>query len=76
MALARAVFAGASILLADEPTGNLNRDNAAVVLSFMKTFADDGGGVLLVTHDDRALDCASRKILINDGRLLNPNRNN
>ena len=75
VALARAVFAGASILFADEPTGNLDRDNAAVVLDFMKKFADDGGVVLLVTHDDRALDNASRKILINDGQILNRNRN-
>ncbi|MFC1764654.1 ABC transporter ATP-binding protein, partial [Planctomycetota bacterium] len=69
VALARAVFAGASILLADEPTGNLDRDNAAVVLGFMKTFADDGGVVLLVTHDDRALDYASRKIAVVEGRI-------
>ena len=69
VALARAVFNGASILFADEPTGNLDHDNAAVVLGFMKKFADDGGTVVLVTHDDRALEFASRKILITDGQI-------
>lgn len=70
VALARAVFAGASILFADEPTGNLDADNAAVVLSYLKQFADDGGVVVMVTHDDRALEYASRKVSLTDGKIV------
>ncbi len=69
VALARAVFAGASILFADEPTGNLDRDNAAVVLDYMKKFADDGGIVLMVTHDDRALEFSTRQIALSEGMI-------
>lgn len=68
-ALARAVFAGASILFADEPTGNLDADNAARVLNCLKTFAEDGGIVLMVTHDDRALEFATRKIALCNGKI-------
>ena len=67
VALARAVFAGASILFADEPTGNLDRENAATVLSYMKEFAENGGAVIMVTHDDRALEYASRNVALDGG---------
>ncbi|TWT84082.1 ABC transporter ATP-binding protein YtrE [Planctomycetes bacterium CA13] len=69
LALARAVFANASILFADEPTGNLDRDNATIVLDYMKEFAGNGGVVVMVTHDDRALEHASQKVSLVDGRI-------
>lgn len=69
LALARAVFANASILFADEPTGNLDSENAAVVLNYMKDFANGGGVVVMVTHDDRALEYASRKVALTEGRI-------
>jgi len=69
VALARAVFAGASILFADEPTGNLDHDNASAVLNYMKEFAENGGAVIMVTHDDRALEYASRKISLAGGSI-------
>ncbi len=67
LALARAVFADASLLFADEPTGNLDRENARVVLSYMKEFAENGGVVVMVTHDDRALAYVSRQVSLADG---------
>ena len=59
-ALARALLNQPRLLLADEPTGNLDGDNATIVLDTLKTFAAQGGAVLLVTHDDRAAAAAQR----------------
>jgi ABC-type lipoprotein export system ATPase subunit len=69
-ALARALLNRPKLLLADEPTGNLDRDSADVVLGYLKEFAADGGGVLLVTHDSHAAQCAQRVTDIRDGRLV------
>ena len=69
-ALARALLNKPQLLLADEPTGNLDRKNTDIVLGHLRQFADDGGAVLLVTHDPHAADKASRAIRIEDGRLV------
>ncbi len=69
-ALARALLNKPQLLLADEPTGNLDRKNADIVLGHLRGFADDGGAVLLVTHDPHAANKASRAIQIEDGRLV------
>ena len=68
-ALARALLNRPKLLLADEPTGNLDRENAEIVLQHLQEFTKQGGGVLLVTHDSRASDVAQRTIQIEDGRL-------
>jgi ABC-type lipoprotein export system ATPase subunit len=54
-ALARALLNRPKLLLADEPTGNLDRENAEIVLGHLADFADRGGGVLLVSHDADAV---------------------
>jgi ABC-type lipoprotein export system ATPase subunit len=69
-ALARALLNRPRVLLADEPTGNLDAENAEVVLGYLTEFARDGGAVLLVTHDDRAAAAADRVETIRDGRLV------
>ena len=69
-ALARALLNKPQLLLADEPTGNLDRKNTDIVLGHLRQFADDGGTVLLVTHDPHAANKASRAIQIEDGRLV------
>jgi len=69
-ALARALLNRPKLILADEPTGNLDRENAAVVLEHLREFADDGGAVLLVTHDEQALGYAKRVERIRDGRIV------
>ena len=61
-ALARAMLPKPKLLLADEPTGNLDPDNGAAVLSSLSQFARNGGAVLLVTHDARAAEFADRVI--------------
>jgi putative ABC transport system ATP-binding protein len=57
------------LLLADEPTGNLDRENAETVLRFLSEFAGHGGGVLLVTHDENAVKYAQRTLRLRDGRI-------
>lgn len=59
-ALARALLHRPRLLLADEPTGNLDDDNGASVLQHLAEYAREGGAVLLATHDRRAADYAQR----------------
>lgn len=68
-ALARALINQPRVLLADEPTGNLDEENARVVLDHLKQFADGGGAVLLVTHDSRAAARCGRVIRLENGRV-------
>ena len=68
-ALARALCNDPVFLCADEPTGNLDDRNAEIVLKDLRRFADEGGAVLLATHDRRALSFADRTIKINSGRI-------
>ena len=69
-ALARALLNQPSILLADEPTGNLDAENARCVLEALSHFALSGGAVLLVTHDDRASGYAKQKHVLQAGQLV------
>src|SRR5262245_26228798 len=61
-ALARALLHRPRLLLADEPTGNLDDVSGEIVLSCLADFAKAGGAVLLVTHDARAAQYAQRTI--------------
>jgi putative ABC transport system ATP-binding protein len=65
-ALARALLNRPKLLLADEPTGNLDADSGAIVLNYMREFASDGGAVLMVTHDAEAAGKADRIIELNN----------
>lgn len=69
VALARALLNQPSILLADEPTGNLDPDNASIVHQTLANFARSGGSVILVTHDDRASALAHQTLHMTGGRL-------
>ncbi len=62
VALARALLRSPSVLLADEPTGNLDPDNSEIVIKKLKQFAQNGGHVIMVTHSRDASDVADRKI--------------
>lgn len=61
-ALARALLNRPRLLLADEPTGNLDPENSEIVLGYMDEFARSGGAVLVVTHDSDARQYARRVI--------------
>lgn len=69
VALARALLRQPRVLLADEPTGNLDQENAAVVMKHLTEFAQAGGAVLLATHDPRAAAHATRRWRLEHGRL-------
>ena len=69
-ALARALLNRPCLILADEPTGNLDDDNARIVLNQLVEFASDGGAVLLVTHEEAAAARAQRTIELDRGRLM------
>ena len=68
-ALARALLNRPKLLLADEPTGNLDGANAEVVLGHLADFAGAGGAVLLVSHDDNAAARADRIVRMKAGKL-------
>jgi putative ABC transport system ATP-binding protein len=68
-ALARALFNQPQILLADEPTGNLDDENSDIVLKHLNHYVESGGSVLLVTHNARAADFATRTLRMKNGRL-------
>lgn len=70
-ALARALLNSPKLLLADEPTGNLDEENAELVLTHLAEFASGGGAVLLVTHDPQAAAKASRTVFLKDGQVAN-----
>ena len=65
VALGRALLAKPSVLLADEPTGNLDKENAEIVVKAFREFAGTGGAVLLVTHNDHVAEAAQRTVLLN-----------
>ncbi|TWT46334.1 Lipoprotein-releasing system ATP-binding protein LolD [Thalassoglobus neptunius] len=69
-ALARAMVTNPSLLLADEPTGNLDEVNAEIVMKSLADFAQRGGTVLLVTHDLRNSEFADRTLKMSNGRIL------
>ena len=68
-ALARALLNEPKLLLADEPTGNLDEQNAKAVLAALGEFAESGGAVLLVTHSRQAADHAQKTVHLASGRL-------
>lgn len=67
-ALARALLNDPKLILADEPTGNLDEENGKTVLGYFAEFAHKGGAVLIVTHDKQILQYAHRSIEIRQGR--------
>ena len=69
-ALARALLNSPQLLLADEPTGNLDQENGALVLDRLAQFAAAGGAVLLVTHDRSAAQRADRIIRLEQGQMV------
>ena len=72
VAVARAVAGQPSILLADEPTGNLDSKNGEAVMELLQTLHDEGSTICMVTHDPRYADHAKREIHLFDGKLAVP----
>jgi putative ABC transport system ATP-binding protein len=71
VAIARGIVNKPAILLADEPTGNLDSQNSAAVLGLMKDLNQRiGQTILMITHDQEAAAYASRIVHIRDGRIV------
>jgi ABC-type lipoprotein export system ATPase subunit len=69
VAVARALVARPSIILADEPTGNLDSHSSTEVLDLLRSLSDeDGAAVVMVTHDRAAAQYGSRELHLVDGR--------
>ncbi|HAH99319.1 MAG TPA: hypothetical protein DCO70_08270, partial [Verrucomicrobiales bacterium] len=69
LAVARALMNRPKLILADEPTGNLDPENAAEVIRHLVAFHKDGGTVVLVTHGTSFQQHAQRILRLNQGRL-------
>ena len=69
-AIARALVNDPSLLLADEPTGNLDAEAGAEVLRLLRAGAADGRAVVMVTHEAAAAAIADRVLTLRDGRLV------
>lgn len=70
VAVARALVGDPSILLADEPTGNLDSKNGEHVMQLLDSLHAKGATICMVTHDSRYADYATRKIFMFDGRIV------
>jgi putative ABC transport system ATP-binding protein len=74
VAVARAIVGSPSIVLADEPTGNLDSRNGESVMSLMRELNRDGATICMVTHDPRYAKHADRTIHLFDGRVVEEER--
>ncbi|MBE6470253.1 MAG: ABC transporter ATP-binding protein [Coriobacteriaceae bacterium] len=70
VAIARALVNDPAVVLADEPTGNLDSATGQMVLRTFKRLSEEGKTVVLITHDPEVADWADRTVHIRDGRLL------
>ena len=74
VAIARALANEPAVLLADEPTGNLDSRTAAAIIELFQSLAAEGQTVVMVTHDRGAIRGASRAITLADGRVVGDER--
>jgi putative ABC transport system ATP-binding protein len=70
VAVARALAGDPSVLLADEPTGNLDTAHGEAIMELLGQLHERGSTVVMVTHDRRFATCAQRKIGLLDGRIV------
>lgn len=75
VAIARAVVTNARLLLADEPTGNLDSTNGVEVMELLSTLNKQGTTIIIVTHSQRDAAYAHRIIRLLDGKIIAENRN-
>ena len=74
VAVARAIIGRPRILLADEPTGNLDSGNGRAVMELLGELNDGGATICMVTHDPRYAHMAGRTIHLFDGRVVSESR--
>lgn len=76
VAIARAIAADPSIIIADEPCGNLDSKNGEVVMKLLKELNDKGKTVIMVTHSLEHAKWAKRIIKLSDGEIVSDTINN
>jgi len=69
VAFIRAIISDPVILLADEPTGNLDPDNSKILMKLIHDYHGRGGTVILVSHDSRASEYATRLLVLDKGKI-------
>ena len=70
MAIARALVGHPGLLLADEPTGNLDSKTGEGIIKLFKDLHQGGATIILVTHDNNIGRQAKRQIVVRDGRIV------
>jgi putative ABC transport system ATP-binding protein len=70
VAVARALVTEPSILLADEPTGNLDSSTGAEIMRLFDSLHEAGNTIIVVTHEQHVADHARRVILLSDGKII------
>jgi ABC-type lipoprotein export system ATPase subunit len=70
VAIARALVNNPGVILADEPTGNLDRDSGARIMDLFRDLNRNGSTILLITHDEAVASRASRVVRIADGQVV------
>ena len=65
LALARLKLRDSRLILADEPTGSLDAENKTIIIQLLRSFADQGKAVLVVTHDPDFLEVADSRMELN-----------
>lgn len=69
VAIARAIATTPPVILADEPTGNLDSTSTNEIIDIIKALHENGGTIILITHDNDIAEKAKRIIRINDGKI-------
>ena len=70
VAIARALASGTELILADEPTGNLDSENSRNIVEILQRLAhDEGRCVIIVTHDPTVAESADKILHMQDGKL-------
>lgn len=70
VAIARAIAAAPPVILADEPTGNLDKRSGADVMEILRGLWREGRTVILITHDPKIAESARRVVTISDGKII------